>query len=266
MLKSITRYILKCHDAFLLKKGKSFVFCTACGRLNKILVLSDNLREDGLCIKCRSNSRKRHLASLFLKSLRKRKKALRFSSLRKIPSNISLKLYNVESNGALHENLKHIDNYVSSEYFGPYEIFGAAQNGVLNVDLQNIPFEDESVDYIISTEVFEHVPDPYKAFKEVYRILRTGGAHIFTVPFIGGVKDEVRSILNDNNEIVYLMSPQYHGDPIGDEKGILVYTLFSEEMFSKLEAIGFNMRVDRSRNPFLGILGAENIVFSATKM
>lgn len=34
------------------------------------------------------------------------------------------------------------------------------------------------------SEVFEHIPFPYIAHRGVYRILRLGGEHVFTVPFV----------------------------------------------------------------------------------
>lgn len=253
-------------EQFLLKKRKSYIFCKVCGKFNKINISSDNLREDGICRKCHSNSRKRHLASVLLSSLKQKGMSVSPSSLRTIPANSNISLYNVESNGSLHNYLRHINNYVCSEYFGPYEIFGHEQNGILNVDMQDIPFEENRFDYVISTEVFEHIPNPYKAFQETHRILKKGGSHIFTVPYKGGEKDEVRSVLNEKNEIVHLMEPQYHGDPIRAEEGIIVFTIFSEEMISRLEAMGFLVVVDNKRSLLYGILGDGNIVFTATKI
>jgi len=50
-------------------------------------------------------------------------------------------------------------------------------------DIINIPVEDESFDYILCSEVFEHIPDPVKALKEFDRILKKNGEIIITVPF-----------------------------------------------------------------------------------
>ena len=252
-------------EKFLIKIGFSFIYCNVCGSNVKIIIRTNNLREDCTCKKCQSNSRKRHLAYVFLESLST--KVSKFSSLKSINNNLNLTLYNVESNGALHNGLKHLNKYVCSEYFGSYETFGKEVNGVLNVDLMNIPFESNSFDYIISTEVFEHIPNPYKAFIEIHRILKIGGAHIFTVPYYSNrEKDEVRSIINENNEIVYLMEPQYHGDPIRSNDGILVYTIFAKEMIEKLEKIGFKVETNIMRNLKKGILGDNNIVFITTKI
>lgn len=43
------------------------------------------------------------------------------------------------------------------------------------IDIQAIPFEDESFDVVIANHMLYHVPDLNKAFSEVRRILKTGG-------------------------------------------------------------------------------------------
>lgn len=130
----------------------------------------------------------------------------------------------------------------------------------------DIPFDENTFDLIVSTEVFEHIPNPYKAFDEIYRILKKGGSHIFTVPYYDEREnDEVRSILNEKNEIIHLLEPEFHGDPIRKEEGILVYTIFAKEMIQKLEKIGYTVILNRKRNLKNGILGDNNIVFITTK-
>jgi len=46
----------------------------------------------------------------------------------------------------------------------------------------NIPLEDSSFDTVVSTEVLEHVPDPLKALREMYRVLKPGGYLILSTP------------------------------------------------------------------------------------
>lgn len=47
-----------------------------------------------------------------------------------------------------------------------------------------MPFSDNSFDTAFGTEVLEHCPDPIIILKEVYRVLKPGGAFFFTVPFL----------------------------------------------------------------------------------
>jgi SAM-dependent methyltransferase len=46
-----------------------------------------------------------------------------------------------------------------------------------------LPFRDDSIDCISSNSLFEHVPYPHDILREVFRVLRAGGALRTTVPF-----------------------------------------------------------------------------------
>ena len=83
------------------------------------------------------------------------------------------------------------------------------------------------------------MPAPYDAHREIFRVLKPGGRHIFTVPFDPlTVKDDVRAML-ENGQIRYFAEKLYHGDPVRPGEGILVWTIFGTEMMRKLESIGF---------------------------
>ncbi|MGG5208985.1 class I SAM-dependent methyltransferase [Chryseobacterium sp. MIQD13] len=51
-------------------------------------------------------------------------------------------------------------------------------------DIENIPFKDNSVDYIINIAVLEHVPNPQKVISEIHRILKPGGKIYCFIPFM----------------------------------------------------------------------------------
>jgi ubiquinone/menaquinone biosynthesis C-methylase UbiE len=48
--------------------------------------------------------------------------------------------------------------------------------------IYDIPFPDESFDSIVCTQVFEHLAYPWKAVKEIRRVLKKGGCVLITVP------------------------------------------------------------------------------------
>lgn len=52
------------------------------------------------------------------------------------------------------------------------------------VDMQNLPYEADSFDFVISDQVIEHLEDPKKAIEESYRVLNKGGIAIHTSCFI----------------------------------------------------------------------------------
>ncbi len=51
-----------------------------------------------------------------------------------------------------------------------------------------IPFPDQSFDYVVSSGVIHHTPDPKKAFQELTRVLKPGGKLFLSVYGKGGLK------------------------------------------------------------------------------
>jgi SAM-dependent methyltransferase len=47
-----------------------------------------------------------------------------------------------------------------------------------------LPLRSGSVDFVLCTEVLEHVPEPWQAWNEISRVLRPGGVALITTPFI----------------------------------------------------------------------------------
>lgn len=53
---------------------------------------------------------------------------------------------------------------------------------IVRSDIKRMPFRDGFFDYIVCSEVLEHVPDPAETIKEMYRVLRLGGVVLITTP------------------------------------------------------------------------------------
>jgi SAM-dependent methyltransferase len=72
-----------------------------------------------------------------------------------------------------------------SQRFGQYETADLNMRGVdHNVDLQKLPFEDHSYDFVFASHVLEHIPDDEKAISEIRRILKPNGIAILPVPLV----------------------------------------------------------------------------------
>jgi SAM-dependent methyltransferase len=54
----------------------------------------------------------------------------------------------------------------------------------VQLDIHDLPFEDEAFDAVILAEVIEHVSDPLKALLEVQRVLKKNGLLFLTWPLI----------------------------------------------------------------------------------
>ncbi len=59
-------------------------------------------------------------------------------------------------------------------------------------DAHNLPFKDGEVEGVLSTDVFEHLNDPFKAVSEMKRVLKKGGLVIFCTRFIFPIHDSPR--------------------------------------------------------------------------
>lgn len=98
-------------------------------------------------------------------------------------------LTGLEIGGSIHNpfglNTKNVDYTDSSDTVFKREEMDK-QGQFLPVDIvapgDNIPVADESCDFVISSHVLEHFPDPIKALKEWYRVIKTGGYIFMIVP------------------------------------------------------------------------------------
>lgn len=51
-------------------------------------------------------------------------------------------------------------------------------------DGHKLPFRDEAFDLVVTVAVFEHLYDPFQAARELYRVLKPGGAVVGTTAFL----------------------------------------------------------------------------------
>lgn len=106
--------------------------------------------------------------------------------------------------------------------------WGAFFEGKQCQNLEQLTFADSSFDLFITQDVMEHVLHPMSAFKEIVRVLKPGGAHIFTVPWVASRATEFRAVL-EANQIRHLKEPEFHGNPSAPH-GSLVVTDWGYEM------------------------------------
>lgn len=244
--------------------GIAPIRCPVCGRVSSARRFSDNLRESGLCRHCGATNRNRQLAWVAARAAHEMSgQAVR--SLADVSTRTDLVVYNTESRGALHDQLVAMPGYRCSEYFGPGHAPGEVVDDVVHEDLTDLSFADGTVDLMLSSDVLEHIPEPYRAHAEVHRVLRPGGHHVFTVPFHpSGHLDQVRARVGSDGATEHLAPPIYHDDPARDDS-ILVFTIFGLEMLVRLAELGFSTRLFRLWRPWLGILGPDGFVFDAVR-
>ena len=126
---------------------------------------------------------------------------------------------------------------IGSEYLGPDIPSGTTMRDMRHEDARALSFSDASLDTIVSNDVFEHVPDIDLCLVESARVLRPGGCLYFTIPFYDR-EETVRRAAVRNGEIVELLPPQYHGNPL-DPKGSLVFYEHGWDILERCRRAGF---------------------------
>ena len=151
-----------------------------------------------------------------------------------------LRIAEINACGALHSYLKEHPNLYYSEWL-PHAKPGEVHDGVRCEDLQHLTYPDNYFDIILTSETLEHVPDPDKAWREIYRTLKGGGCHIFTIPVVPSQRDTIQRARMVNGIREDLLEPAYHS-PWGRED-VFVYTDFGMDVIEKLNEIGLKTEV-----------------------
>ncbi|MEP6260921.1 MAG: methyltransferase domain-containing protein [Gillisia sp.] len=100
----------------------------------------------------------------------------------------------------------------------------------VKADICELPFEDNSYDFILCNHVLEHIPDDTKAMKELYRVLKPGGTAILQIP-----QDLSRETTFEDNTIT---SQKERARIFGQYDHVRVY---GRDYFDKLREIGFRV-------------------------
>jgi len=155
---------------------------------------------------------------------------------------------------------------IGSEFLGNICPLGQIHNGIRNEDMICLTFADNSLAAVLSFDVLEHIPDFIKAFSEVYRCLASGGEFIFSVPFnMSSEKTLIRAEMNAEGNIHHILPPEYHGDPLDPDKGILCFQTFGWDLLNLLQNIGFeDVKALDYWSKEYGYLG-ESLLFMARK-
>lgn len=101
----------------------------------------------------------------------------------------------------------------------------------VKADICDLPFEDESFDFILCNHVLEHIPDDTKAMKEIFRILKKGGTAILQIP-----QDLSRETTFEDDSIT---DPKERAEIFGQYDHVRVY---GRDYFNKLRGIGFTVK------------------------
>lgn len=100
----------------------------------------------------------------------------------------------------------------------------------VKADICNLPFEDNSFDFILCNHVLEHIPDDTLAMQELYRILAPGGIAILQIP-----QDLQREKTFQDDSIT---DPKERAKIFGQYDHVRIY---GRDYFGKLRSVGFDV-------------------------
>jgi len=86
-------------------------------------------------------------------------------------------------NYVIDENRKNIAWAVGIDTDSEFFSKNICLDEVIVGNLENLPFDNNSFDAVVSLWVLEHLDNPKKVFSEIHRILKPGGIFLFATPY-----------------------------------------------------------------------------------
>lgn len=101
----------------------------------------------------------------------------------------------------------------------------------VKADICDLPFDENSYDFILCNHVLEHIPDDTKAMQELYRVLKPGGIAILQIPI-----DSSREVTFEDDTII---DKDERTRIFGQYDHVRVYGI---DYYKKLEKLGFTVK------------------------
>ncbi len=203
-LSAVRRY-----GRFVVNGNANLGRCLVCDHPTLFVVTGPWLANDYLCIRCGSMPRWR---------------AMMFVLDRRFPRWRDLQMHECGAGGLTTAKFRRESSggYSGSRYL-VHEIPRGESigNDMSCQDIERLTFPDASFDLFITQDVLEHVLRPDRAMAEIARVLRPGGAHVYTVPIVHGRRTLVRAVPSESG-IEYLLPPEYHGGLRDLERSLVV--------------------------------------------
>ncbi len=137
-------------------------YCPVCQKKTVFISFDCWLRESYKCIICRSKPRQRAIIKVLDDTF---------------PDWRNRKIYESSSDWGKGRKfaLKHCQDYQYSYFYEEKKPGAILNDSCTNQNLEQLTFADESFDVVITQDVFEHINDPFRAFREIERVLKPGG-------------------------------------------------------------------------------------------
>jgi SAM-dependent methyltransferase len=172
----------------------------------------------------------------------------------------------VHESSPCHDFIRRYSRHYSFSHFFEEVPLGTEHNGARCEDLEQLTFPDNTFDLFITQDVLEHVFQPDLAVREIMRVVKPGGAHVFTAPKHKGLRKTRQRARLDSGTIVHLVEAQYHGNPIGDGRALVTWDYGDDFELYLWQWCGFPTVTYVVRDRHLGLDGQYLEVFVTRKI
>ena len=193
-----------------------------------------NRREGEICLSCGGSIRGRQIGAAVVNWINRTlsanfqdaDQAFREEKVR------GLKIAEINSCGGIHKILGRLPNVSYSE-------FEPQDTRIRHENLLGLSYGNDAFDIILHSDTLEHIPDIDRALSELRRVLKPGGAMIFSIPIVrDGRATLVRAKLQ-NGELKHFSPPSYHGGSYQATSQYLVCYEFGKDFLEILKGHGF---------------------------
>lgn len=188
------------------------------------------MREGFVCTNCSASSRHRAVVYTIGKCM-----GTAGISLALWSKNKAIRILESSGRGSYPMMLKDKFTYYNTEYHPDPSV--TQHPSKRYADFQHLAYCDNEFDYVIASDVFEHIREDEKAFCEIYRILKPEGIFIMTVPYQHNWEQTEIRIRPEGNHDEFLLPPEYHGG--GGQT--LSYRTYGRDLLQRLKDYGFTV-------------------------
>jgi SAM-dependent methyltransferase len=149
------------------------VFCPCCNTGFKKFIEIGPKKDPVLCPRCRSTDRDRSALFFFQKKPKLLQPGMRILHI--APEAVFYKYF---------KNIPNVDYTAGDKFI--LQFGNTYPIDTIYIDLVDIPFDENTFDFIYCSHVLEYIKDDRKALQELFRVLKPGGNAIISVPINPG--------------------------------------------------------------------------------
>jgi tetratricopeptide (TPR) repeat protein/glycosyltransferase involved in cell wall biosynthesis len=218
--------------------------CNFCGEQQTFYKNHNSLREGYQCCNCKSSLRYRGQAEAIIQIFAKPNITL-LKDLAQDRGFQQLSIYEPGVIGPFRKYFSNCSNYVNS-YFWSDVTPGDYKDGLQCQNLENLTYDSDRFDLVITSDIMEYIRHPWQAFQEIWRVLKPGGYHIFSIPVQVPMREKTfYRVDTSGDQDIHLVEARYHSapKPQGGRQESLVYVDFGEDLIEELEKMNYQVTV-----------------------